>query len=151
VIARHLVAVLALTAGASQAQVVSTDVLGTMRATLVAGPQKVRLAGKALDPFQPLFRAAGREVPVMGETQVLKRTSQQPPCGRVSMRLTPVGITGKSPTTGATEQAFWDVAYDLCAEGGPAPDALARTSPATQPPASLMPSAPAGQPANARL
>ncbi len=133
-------------AGPAGAQVLSADVLDTMRATLVAGPQKIQLSGAALDPFRPLFRAAGREVPVVGETQVVSRSSQQPPCGRVSIRLKPLGITGKSPVTGAVEQVYWDVAYSLCAEAGATPDALARTAPAARPPASLRPAAaaPAG-------
>jgi len=134
---RSAFAVTVLVAGPCWAQAISSDVVATMRATLVTGPQRVQLAGSALEPFRPLFRAAGREVAVMGETRVVSRTSQQPPCGRVNIRLMPQGITGKS-STGAVEPAYWDLAYDLCAEAGPAPDAIARGSPKAKPPAALL-------------
>lgn len=126
---RRLLAALALVPALGAAQPTSDNILDTMRGTLVSGPQKVQLQGRALEPFQSLFRAAKQAVPVIAETSVLSRDSTQPPCGRVNVRLTPVGITGKSPVTGKVEQIYWDVAYNLCAESNvPGPDALARAA-----------------------
>lgn len=124
-----VLAALALVPLLAGAQGTTDNILDTMRATLVTGPQRVQLKGAALESFQPLFKEAKRTVPVFGETVVLSRTSTQPACGRVSIRLTPVGITGKSPITGAVEQVYWDLAYNLCAESAaPGPDALARAA-----------------------